>query len=149
MTASLTYLNLSSDGATSCLSHGDCGLVSLTDVYSFGDNISNVCNLSVPLDVLRIAANKSIRSCAVIMTQMTDNCSAWTRSMMSKARLSADTSCIRINNVISYRSMLGVVGVSDRDAVTYSLDNSFEGWSVLGSHVINILRDMAMYIQKK
>jgi hypothetical protein len=45
--------------------------------------------------------------------------------------------------------MLGVVGVSDRDAVTYSLDDSFEGWSVLGSHVINILRDMAMYIPKK
>jgi hypothetical protein len=45
--------------------------------------------------------------------------------------------------------MFGVVGVSNRDAVTYSLDNSVEGWSVLGSHVINILRDMAMYNQKK
>lgn len=145
MTTTLTYLNLSSNGFSASAAHGTCGLMRLTDMYPFGDNISHVCNSSVPLDVIRIAANKSIWSSAVILTEMTDKLSCWTRTVVRKACLSADTSCQRFSNVISCCSTLGVVGVSDRDAVTYSLDNSFEGWSVLGSHVINILRNMAMY----
>lgn len=145
MTATFAHSDLRSSSNTAAAT-GLCAaeLLGLTDVHSFGNHISNVCRLTVPLDVVRIAADKSIRSCAVIWAEVTDNCTTWARPMMSKACLSTKASCIRISNVISCSSMLGVVGVSDRDAVTYSLDNSVEGWSVLGSHIIKILREMAM-----
>ena len=117
-------------------------LFSLTDVYSLSHHISNILSLCVPLDVVGIATHKSIRSAAIVCAEMTDNMTTWSRSVMSKASLSKKLSCIY--NVVSCSTMLGVVGVSNWDTVTYSLDNSVESRSVLDSHVIKILRDMAM-----
>lgn len=144
MSTFLTNLHLSSNGLTTKTADFSCGFVGLTDMYSLIDYVGNVCFGCVPLDVFRIKANKTIRRCAVILTEMTDNCSAWTRSMICKTRFSADASCITVRNIVSYGTILGVVGVSNRDTVTYFLDNPVEVWSVLGSHVINILRNMMM-----
>ena len=144
MTTTLTNLNLSSNGFSASASNFFCGLARLTDMYSFGDNIMHVCKLRIPFDMFRIATNKSIWCHAVILTKMPNNIVSWSRTMVRKTCLSDETSSA-VSNVISCASILGVVGVSDRDAVTDCFDNSFKRWSVLGSHVINILRNMAMY----
>ena len=135
MTATFTNLNLRSNGFSAETAKRCCGLARLTDMHSFIDNIIHVCKLCIPLDVFRIATNKSIWRRAIILAKMTNNCSAWAWSMISKTSLSAESSCSAISFVISCTSVLGIVGVSNWDAVTDSFDNSFKRWSVLGSHV--------------
>jgi hypothetical protein len=70
MTASLTHLNLGSGGFTASATHSKCGLVSLRDMLSFGDNISHVRSLSVPLDVTWIAADEAVRRPTVVLTDV-------------------------------------------------------------------------------
>lgn len=134
MTAMLTNLNLRCNGFSAETANSWRELMCLTDMDSFLDNIPHIFSVCIPLDMRRIATNKSVWRRAIILAKMADNCSTWARSMISKTGLSTDCSRSTISFVISYISIFGFVSVSNWDAVTDMFDNSFKSWSVLGGH---------------